>query len=143
MKRFLPLAAILALAACAKPVPTENVSTADVIDNIHAWNGKVVTVEGWLGECQGYNCGIFPALTDARVVVSGNYQTDEWRDAMNRSLSIGSADGFDETAAPLQFKRVRLKARVNDECWPANCTDRANILEPISIEALSPPAKAN
>jgi hypothetical protein len=142
MKRSLVLAAILALAACAKPVPSGNVSTTDLIDNIHAWNGKIVTVEGWLGECAGYNCGIFPTLIDARVVASGDYQSDEWGDAMDRGLSIGSADGFDESAAHLQFERVILKARVNDQCWPANCTDRANVLEPISIEAAPLPTKA-
>jgi hypothetical protein len=129
------LAFAAGLSACAKPVPTKAVSTQEARDNIHAWNGRDVIVEGWLGTCQGYDCHIFRTLADAQIVAKGNPKTKEWRSAMDRSLGIGSATNFDELAAPLQFQEVQIFGRLSDACrgWFTGCTDRISDIQPANI----------
>jgi hypothetical protein len=79
------------------------------------------------------------------VVQAGNYDSDEWHQSFSRGLGVGSAEGFDEAAAPLQLKYVRIKGRVNDTCsgWFGRmCTDRVPDIEPMSIAAAQPPKES-
>lgn len=109
----------------ADPPPNHPVDVNLVIKNIHVWDGKIVTVDGWLGICAGRDCAIF---SDAER--AGRRNMEDWKSG----LSIGSAPGFDAKAKPLQLSRVLLKARINDDCFPAKCLDRADVLQPIEIQ---------
>lgn len=128
---------LCALGGCGyAPINVDEVLTVpQVAEHIHYLNGKVVTVEGWLGKCAGYDCRISPSRGDTNIIVTVDYHSEKWSAAMDRSLPIGGSEPFDQMAAPLQFSKVRIKARINDRCWPRNCTDRADILQPISIES--------
>lgn len=122
------------LAGCSAPNPRVPLPVTEVRDHIVEWDGRIVTVEGWLGRCGGLDCGIYPTLADAQIVAQGNMSTNAEMRAMDRRLDIGFDDAFEAAAKPLQFKAVRLKARLNKECYPHKCKDRADILQPISIE---------
>lgn len=138
--RALTCAVLIAtLGGCATPGPPGAVSVADVVRNIHAWNGTVVSVEGWLGECEGLDCGLFSSLVDARLVAARGNGDPRWLDVLKHSLSIGYDKRFDRQAAPLQFRHVIMVARVSDDCRdpPATtiCVDRVDDLRPVAIHA--------
>ena len=128
---------LCALGGCGyAPINVDEVLTVpQVAEHIHYLDGKIVTVEGWLGKCAGYDCHISPSHDDMYTIVVVDYHSEKWSAAMDRSLSIGGSEAFDQVAAPLQFSKVRIKARINDRCWSLACTDRADILEPISIKS--------
>ena len=55
---------------------------------------------------------------------------------MDRRLSIAGDKQFDRVAAPLQFRKVRLRGRISDECRGGYiCTDRVPDIYPISIKS--------
>jgi hypothetical protein len=141
-REFLCAALFGTLGGCVTAVPAEAVSVADAIKNIHAWNGTVVTVEGWLGQCEGLDCGLFSTLADARQVAGRGDGDPHWLEASKRGLSIGYDPSFDRQAAPLQFRHVTVVARISDECRdppPTTiCVDRVDDLRPISIHAATP-----
>lgn len=113
---------------------TNTVSVEQVTQNIHAWDGQIVTVSGWLGKCRGLDCAIYATLDDARSI-GPIYESNDYQAAMARRLGIGFDAEFDRKAAPLQFRKVRVRGRVSDECRGDNiCTDRAPDIHPISIE---------
>jgi hypothetical protein len=138
------LCSSMAMAGC-NSAPVEPVTVTKARDNIHTWNGRIITVQGWLGNCQGYDCGIYPTLPEAKSVMSDDPHSSQWQSAMNRRLSIGTAYDFDEKAAPLQFQQVSIQAVLSDVCrgWDRGCTDRAPDLVPLSIVVLHPAKKAN
>lgn len=141
MKTYLALIVPLAiLPGCAKPVPDRPVLVTEVVDNIHAWDGQTVTINGWLVLCQGHTCLLHPNLADAIIVVSAGPDPDEFMAAMDRGISIGSDKKFDAAAAPLQFSQVTVRGKVSDECrgWMVSCLDRASDIYPISIKSNSP-----
>lgn len=121
------------LVACS--VPDRVVTVEEVRANIIAWHNEVVTIEGWLGQCGGLDCAIYPNREDAILVASGDYRTDEWRLAMERRVSIGFEEKFDAAAAPLEGTFVRLTGRLDRSCAPpiGACTDRAPEIHPIDI----------
>ena len=139
MRHFATIALISGLTSCSEGVPSAPVTPASVIANINAWDGETVEVEGWLGRCEDLDCAIYSTLSDLLTPYSETKVGYEaWSNAQDRALSIGSTGTFDDAAEPLQFTYVRITARVNDECWPNRCLDRASDLEPISIEQLFP-----
>jgi hypothetical protein len=114
------------------PLPKGITTVTATSSNIFAWDGQVVVIDGWLGKCRGYDCGIFPdPITEEKykLVVAGDLSSNEF----SKSLPIGSTPDFDEKAEALQFQRVLLTAKVNDECHKSECLDRVNTLEPIDI----------
>jgi hypothetical protein len=148
IRRALSCAALFGmLGGCATPIAADAVSVPDVIRNIHAWNGTVVTVEGWLGTCAGLDCGLFSSLADARLVAARGNGDPHWLGALKRGLSIGYSERFDRRAAPLQFHHVIVVARVSDECRdppPTTiCVDRVDDLWPIAIHAATPREHVN
>lgn len=114
------------LLGCPKPVPDHPVSVLDVQKNIHAWDGETVTIDGWLGECRGYDCRIYNSLSDARMADQGDMAKTAWMEAMDRSLGIASNDSFDAEAIKAPFTKIRLKAKVSDKCSGSSiiCLDR-------------------
>jgi hypothetical protein len=145
-KALISLALLPLLAGCWWPVPEGTVTPKQVNRYINLWNGKVVTVGGWIGTCAGYDCRLFSTEADMRIVMAGNSDSPEWHKAFGRGLGIGSAEGFDQAAAPLQGTYVLIKGRVNDICHPwlgsGGCLDRAADIEPISIQAAKPPKES-
>jgi hypothetical protein len=122
-----------AVAGCSAPPPASPVSVAEVIANIRNWDSKVVIIDGWLGPCAGYDCHIYNSKADWEAFVAAPQGSDQWMKAYDKGISIGFTESFDRSAAPLQQSRVRLKARINKDCWQGGCTDRADVLQPISI----------
>ncbi len=98
--------------------------------NVESLHGKVLVVEGWLGECEGLICSIYPT----RDSTLGPYK---------HSVPIGFDEKFDRLAKPLQYRRVILTAQVDKTCSTGKviCLDRAGTLRPIDIVAwgASPP----
>jgi hypothetical protein len=129
----------LPISACATTHFDAVVSVADVLKNIHSWNGRTVTVEGWLRNCGGYDCGLYQSLEDARIVERGDDSSAVWLQAMDRRLSIAHDETFDAQVAGMKFQKIRLKAGVSDRCHKrfVVCTDRAPDLQPISFKTIS------
>jgi hypothetical protein len=127
---------MLMIVNCTKPAPDPNVpvTVTEVLRNIHSWDGKIVTVDGWLGNCSGFSCHIHETLDDAELLASGRAG---WDNAIDRALGVGGGKEFDVSAESMQFNQVRLKARVSDECrgWGL-CYDRSPDLHPISIRQI-------
>jgi hypothetical protein len=123
------------LTACSKPAPNNAVSPKEALDNIHAWNGKDVIVEGWLGTCKGFDCNIYDTLADARIAAQGSHKSTKWQTAIDRGLGIGDALNFDELAAPLQFQKVQISGRLSDNCRRSSalCKDRSSDIQPKNI----------
>lgn len=119
---------------CTKQVPNKPVSVTDVVDNIHDWDGEVVTVYGWLGQCQRLSCVLYSSLSDAIIVASQRPEQAK-RIAAIDGVSIGSDEKFDRAAARLEFSQVIIRGKVSDEChgWTVDCMDRASDIYPISI----------
>lgn len=126
------------LLGCSEPVPERPVSVLEVRDNIHAWNGETVTIDGWLGECRGYDCRIYNSLSDARTVELSVAKKGAWMEAFGRTLGIASNTDFDAEAIKVPFTRIRLTAKVSDECrgsW-TSCLDRVPDLYVISFKPI-------
>jgi hypothetical protein len=112
---------------------------------ISKWHGEDVLLEGWLGECKGYNCHIFDTLSEAKIVANGSSKSPGLRKAMDNSLSIGTALNFDDVAAPMQFQKVQLFGRLSDRCRGlfVGCTDRVPDIQPSAIGLASQFKKVN
>ena len=141
LKLFCLSLAALAVFGCK---PTPEIDTArvwrvnEVLVNVDALNGKTVRVSGYLGVCEGYDCGLFQDkrhientdrwLTSLRSGKSGDHPGD-W-------LGVGGSPEFDATAKPFNHSYVVITARVSNQCRfqgkPA-CTDRAEDLIPLKI----------
>jgi hypothetical protein len=137
------LAVATALLSCSPPPPDNVVSVTTLTENIVAWDGEHVTVEGWLGKCAGFECHIFATVADMNIISRGDYQSDEWGQSAERSISIGSTEEFDRLAESLQYSFVKLRARVDKTCWEGLCTDRASVLHPISVSPVVIEGRAN
>ncbi len=137
--------AVVALAACQAALPNMPVSPEIVRKNIHNWNGRDVVIEGWLGECKGYDCHIFETLNDAKLAAKGNSESKKWRQAYDRSIGIDSTLNFDELARPLQFQKVQISGRLSDQCRGLfkGCTDRVADILPSGIGLASDYKKEN
>ncbi len=138
MRASFALIGLALLAGCVEQPPIgPKVTTADVIANIHAWNGKEVLVTGWLGQCQRYDCGLYPTLSDAKLVEEGSSGSPEWMTAMDRRLSIGPGKAFDRRAQGLAMKEVIVRATITDQCRQrdqgSSCLDRAGDLIPVQV----------
>ena len=148
MKRAWLFVVAALLAGCGKsPLLDRPVSVAEVVDNIDALNGKIVTVRGYLGTCAGSDCEIFVNRADS-AKWWGNFAKasagEHVEDEHVVYLSIGSSVDFDRKAAPLQNRRVTVIGTVSNHCrrgflglFKRNvCTDRADDIRPIDITAL-------
>lgn len=147
LRDLAPLCFVLLLGGCAFAPPEDAYTVKEVLADISAkeskLDGKVVAINGWLGECGGTNCMIFSTLDDAQKVASYRELPDEeWMPAFNRGLSIGGNDPFDARAFAMQLSEVVVYGEVNAS-WkkPADkngstfgCLDRCDDIIPSSIE---------
>lgn len=138
----------LALGSCAFAAPEEAYEVEEVLADIKSeqskLDGETVAIHGWLGECGGLDCGIYPSIKDARTVQLRDPGTEAWSDAMGRRLSVGAGDGFDNTAYWMQFDEVVIYGEINAS-WnkPPNesgtsyaCFDRCDDIRPESIKKI-------
>ena len=132
--------------ACSKPEPLR---VHETIKNIHALDGKTVRVTGYLGVCEGYDCGLFENQQDA-------YRLDQIMTAVRRGersdldglpdwLGIGSGNDADKRLAPFTNSYVMITGKLSDHCRDEQlrmgCSDRASELETIeSVAKWSPPS---
>jgi len=138
----------LTLAGCAFSVPDDAYTVTAVKQDISAPNsaldGRRVTIIGWLGDCGGNDCAIYPTAEDAAIVAAGDHSKPEWQAAMDRRLSIGFDEDFDLRASVMEHSRVVVTGVVNaqwhrqqeDGGLSAVCLDRCDDIRPRSIERL-------
>jgi hypothetical protein len=129
---------IIPVAAACHAEP-QTLGVHQTIKNIHALNGKTVRVRGYLGECMGYDCGLFQDRSEWE-------QTERWLAATAKGqrghlppdwLGIGGSPDFDAKAQPFVRRYVLITGKLDDSCRDEQlrpgCTDRAPELEPIAI----------
>jgi hypothetical protein len=128
------LAAFL-IVSCGKPAD-DVVQLEEVRANLAEWDGRIVTVEGWLLECEALDCHVVPSRDDL-VLLTNACPGDKCDDALEafekRAVSVGSDEGFDQAAKALQGKHVLITATVNASAWRHRCLDRCDALQPVSI----------
>ncbi|WP_125958800.1 hypothetical protein [Sphingomonas koreensis] len=106
---------------------------ADADANIGSWNGRTVSVRGWLADpCGDLSCSIFPVPVK---------RGQEWPDGPR--LSIAAETLVEASLTENQGKEVVLKGVLSSHCRSRNirCTDRAPDITPISITTLRPAPK--
>jgi hypothetical protein len=127
MTRLAPVSGLLVLAACAAVQNQPSLTVRDVAGDIHRFDGRVVTIRGWLDECKQLSCGLFQTREEATAHQYGNHM-----------LSIGSTKSFDRQALDRGPAEVILRARVDAACRDPEvvCMDRASELVPVSVRFL-------
>lgn len=122
--------ALLPFAILLKAVPAdaERMTVKQVIENKDRLDGKIVTVSGWLPECEGLNCILYesPESTTAGP--------DSERS--NYHLGIGDYRVFERKAAGRLPAFVVLRARFHGECVAPSkliCLDRIEDLSGVQI----------
>ena len=121
MQKFVAVLVLLNLSACA--VTAERPRTVkQVIENHEDLNGKLVTVSGWLGECQRLSCPLYDSREEAQK-------------ANPYFLSIGGDYWFDFLTRGKSPSQITLRGRVNSRCIDeiTLCTDRSDDLVPVQI----------
>ena len=139
----------LLLGGCALTAPDSAYTVKEVLADVSAehskLDGRSVAIRGWLGQCGGNSCAIFSTLDDAEKVASYHeLPVDEWMPAMDRGLSVGGNDDFDQLALFMQFDQVVIYGEVNatwkkppDESGNSfGCLDRCDDIKPTSIEKI-------
>lgn len=143
---FLLAIALPAAASCQSGEPPL-FSVAELVPRIDELNGKTVRVAGYLDDCGGYSCDLYPSKADVAV----------WDRAFaelrrtNRPvlpelpvLGIGTGDKweFDAKAAPFTGRYVVITGKVDNRCrykGERGCTDRSPDLDPTGIAAWTGP----
>ena len=154
------LVLVMLSSACGAREP---LGVRETIKNIHALNGKTVRVTGYLGQCGGYDCGLFETKQDydrlSRIMrearSGGRANLDrmpDWLgissgelDCPNPSAREGCHFSVDQQAAPFQNSYVVITGKISDLCRDEQlrmgCTDRAPELTPIDFAKWTPPAE--
>jgi hypothetical protein len=138
MVKKLTLFGVAAIASACSTQNDEAVPLQEISDNPLRWDGKVVTVEGWLPQCSDLNCFIVPTRADLELVQDGcpGERCDLAIEAFDkRAVSIGYDEAFDRSAKPLQGTHVLVTAKVNAGQWLQPGLDRSEALQPISISS--------
>ena len=155
---------ILMLATACKVETPRIMRVNEAIKNIHALNGKTVQVAGYLGECVGYDCGLFEHKQDSarlrRIMAEARSEGRASSSAMQEWLRIGSGDltcpsstartgcifSGEKLVARYQRSYVVvtgvLNSRCRDNLRQSMCTDRRPDLEPLKFEKWTPPGNA-
>lgn len=129
MRHALPAVMVFCCAACGIVAPSEPVGVMQIIENSDAWDGKVVIIDGFLGDCEGYDC----------YILDNQHSNQPFSDKY--ALYVGFSEKFDAAAAPLQHKRVLLIAKINALEILIPGTDRSEQLIPLEISAWRPSGK--
>ena len=141
----------------------------EAVRDIHALNGKTITVAGYLDECSGYDCVLFTDAVHAqrtkdwfrRLDLAGQRQEEftDKSDPFAKAMGIGSGElvcpssdksrcygKFDDQAASFRHNYVLITGKVTDHCRDGQgrpgCSDRSTDLEPISIRKWHRPEEA-
>ncbi|MCP9221362.1 putative porin [Erythrobacter sp. LQ02-29] len=129
------------LSACS--APPEPISVGRAKGNIVFWNGDIVSVDGWLGKCEGFDCALFPSRATMEEMRSNLPSSDEALDAYEQALGIGADARFDEKAKAYQYRHVRIRGRLDSTCTFHTCFDRVTDLHPMDIQPLKATSKAD
>jgi hypothetical protein len=135
----LPLAAACGIFAAEPPLFT----VTELVPRIDELNGKTVRVVGYLADCAGYSCDLYPREADVAVWQRAYAQlgtTRRFEEPKLPVLGIGSGPAFefDRKAAPFVNSYVVITGKVTDQCrfkGERGCTDRSPDLEPTGIAA--------
>lgn len=139
------------LSGCGAGQPP--ITVAQYLQQCDALKGKLVGVAGYVGECSGYECTLFP---DASGPAKWHAWVSETLAAVHRErdglpenrgaippapamVGIGGAGAFDRKAANFQNRYVVVTALVDQQnCTGAGGTDRSPGLHPTDIRAWTP-----
>jgi hypothetical protein len=149
---LLPLASSCDAIAADPPLFT----VTELVPRIDELNGKTVRVAGYLAECQGYGCDLYPSKQDSAAwhrvyedLRAGRPSKgpDKQPDLPVLGIGAGEAiDGngtgdafaFDKMAAPFTNSYVLITGKVTNQCrykGERACTDRSPDLDPTKIAA--------
>ena len=148
-----PAALLLAMvpattASCDWIEPDPPIFTvAELVPRIDELNGKTVRVAGYLANCGGYSCDLYPRKEDVAVwnrAFAELRKTRQFRQPDLPVLGIDSGEDFefDEKAAPFTGSYVVITGKVTNQCrfkGERGCTDRSPDLEPTKIAAWKGP----
>ncbi len=115
------------LTACATVEKGEPLTVAEIAPDLLRFHGTVVTVRGWLDECNPYSCGLFQTREEATAHHYGEHM-----------LSLASRPGFDRRALFRGPAEVIIRGRVDATCRQSDivCMDRASELTPFTVKFL-------
>jgi hypothetical protein len=144
--------ALVLVAGCSAAEPP--VPVAKVLAQCDSFRGKIARVAGYLGECAGYSCHLFPDAAAAKAFDDAwramglaqreggnNRENVKLREAWERinalwPMGVGWAEAFDRKAAPFQGSYVVITGRVvSGDCTGRGGTDRSPGIEPTDIRA--------
>ncbi|RYY28978.1 MAG: hypothetical protein EOP62_01275 [Sphingomonadales bacterium] len=144
----------LGAAACSAAQPP--VGAAQILKQCASFLGKPVQASGYLGECAGYTCQLFPdqaaatafdeawkASNVAQQKVSRGAKPEDLglSNAWDRvqalwPIGVGFSETFDRNAAPLQNSYVVITGRMDEHsCDGSGGADRSAGLRPTDIRA--------
>ena len=161
------IAAALAALLVAGCSPVQTVGVAEVLANCDAYKGKVVHLSGYLGDCGGYDCAIYPDLATARAIDSlraeidrlkqvrdaeGEYDRDAVRATYERlfktpSINVGFNPMVEPRLTPHGLRYVIISGRIDSYSCAGEGTDRAEGIAPNDVrtwtKAMGAPADAD
>jgi hypothetical protein len=147
---LLPVAASCGWLAPEPPLFT----VTELVPRIDELNGKTVRVAGYLAECHGYGCDLYPSKQDVAVwervyaeLRAGKRSKGLPKLADLPVLGIGTGEAidgdgtgdafaFDVMAAPFTNSYVLITGKVTNQCrykGERGCTDRSADLDPTGI----------
>jgi hypothetical protein len=154
---LLPLAASCDALAAEPPLFT----VAELVPRIDELNGGTVRVAGYLADCEGYSCDLYPSKQDAAVWERAFVELRAYKPSKAPPklpdlpvLGIGSGEAiegeggrdafaFDQMAAPFTNSYVVITGKVDNRCrykGERGCTDRSPDLDPSKIMSWEGPA---
>jgi len=135
-----------ASASCARSKAEPPLYTVDqLVPQIEELNGRTVRVVGYLGDCAGDSCDLYPREADVAVWKRAFAEIREKKQFHDPGLSVlgigpGKIDDdgfeFDRKAAPFNRTYVVITGTVDSRCrykGERGCTDRSPDLQPTSI----------
>ncbi len=105
------------LASCNLFVPKDAKEVTEVLSELEGFDNKQVTIVGWLGSCDYYDCAVYQSLEDAEIVASGEHHLEQWDEAMDRRLNL-CMEHDDKLMLDLtsSFSKVIVKGRLDATC---------------------------
>ena len=134
----MPLMFLIAFQAAVAQPADRRLTVRELMENAERYDGRIVTVSGWVETCERLSCSLFQSRREALQRRSPLYH-----------LSIGSSPWFDAFARRSAPTRVTLRARFSARCVTdprddviAICADRVRSLDPIGIVRTTRPGSA-
>jgi len=109
--------------------PVSPVTIEEVRRDPRKWDGKWISLEGWINRCWSTDCQLSEKLA-ARPINQG------------MSLSFEGQQSFDNWVKSMLPLRAKVVARLDATCLVNQvCLDRAPMLRGMIVQALQPNAK--